>query len=839
MAGQCLINKSYFFIVLLLGVLPSNVFSLNQQSTQLIHFPVTTSFEGHAITLEAKFEDLSKQVQYIRVFYRIKGSEDYQYIEMDEGTENFVATIPASQVKAPTMEYFLFALLTDQSTVSSPASNPFFAPYEVTVTKGAGAAADTQQTTTPPQKIFSSTGETAANVVILSPEPNSNIGKDEAIVAVSFMLKQGNIDVNSVQLFLDRRNVTARAEVSKYMVSYVPANISVGKHHVLLKLKDTGGNNLNPVKWNFVVVGEEKVIVEKRLPITGKLYFNVKNENINDSTVTTISGGTNFYGRYGKIQYKGSAFITSRELKDQQPRNRFFFDVGTSSLGIRLGDTNPRFNDLILWGKRVRGINAYLKLGFFNLEFVQGETYRSIAGKQYDIQIDSTSGATLWIHPTTGDTVQSTTGIYKYGTYKQTLLGIRPSFGSGKKFQFGLNFLKVKDDLTSSKYAINPKDNIVVGPDILITFDKQRVEFKAGAAFSLLTNDISTGPISKEDLESMTSDDTTKVADIPIDPASLENFFIYNTSTIPLLPHNMTSLAYNMQFKFNYFKNSLRILYKSIGSEYYSLGNTFLRKNIKGFAISDRIRLLKNQLYLTLGYEQYLDGLNKIKDGNPDTEPTALKTFNIGISYYPRAIGLPKVSLNFKDHNRDNGLDTLNAVGSQTQDISVQLSYDLKLLNFDNSISLSIIGSDRGDDFNPATSNVGADVTMLTLKTKYQIPLTTIVALASNQSNTGEDSTKYSFKYNQFGLNAIYMLLNNRLKINGGLNVTSGIGTKPVDDIPEEYTNYKRVAFNIGGNFQITPKQYILLDTILITVDDKYSSSYNDTIFRLRYEMKL
>lgn len=832
MAIQRLTIICFLINLIFLEVNQPLAFSLNQQHTRLIHFPVNTGFEAQAIALEAKFEDKAIKVQYVRIYYRVKGSADYQYIEMDEGTENFIGEIPASEVKAPAMEYFLSALLSDQSVVSNPARNPFFAPYEVTITKSTESPENTQKKTVPIEQKSSSIEGTSINFLILNPEPDSKISKDEVVIALSFSSEPDDIDKRSVRLFLDGKNVTRQAKVTTYMISYVPGIISRGKHNVKLLLKDKQGDPLEVVKWYFWVVADEKVKKERKLPFAGRLFFDVRNENITDSTITTVNGGTNFTGRYDKIFYKGSVFITSREKKDQQPRNKFLLEVGTSWIGMRFGDTNPRFNDMILWGKRVRGIEAYVKLGFFNLDFVHGETYRAIPGIQYNILTDPITGDTTWIHPATGDTFKTFPGIYKYGTFKQTLLGIRPSFGRGKKFQLGLNILKVKDDVRSIKYGNNPKDNVVLGPDILLAFDNHRIEFKAGAAFSLITNDISTGLIKKAEI------DKTFDTNIPFDPSKLENILILNASTAPLDPSKLTSLAYNMQFKFNYFKNTFRIQYKSIGSEFNSLGNTFLRKNIKGFSISDRIRLLQNQLFLTFGYEQYLDGLDKIDDGNSDTEPTNLKTFNMGISYYPRVKGSPKVSLNIKDHNRNNGLEKLNAISNQTQDISLQLGYDIKLLDLDNTISLSIIGSDRVDDFYPTTSNVAADIRMFTLKTKYQIPLTTTFTFAFNQSNIGKNSTKYFFEYNHLGLNANYMHLNNKLKVNGGLNITSGVDKKPVNNVPEDYTNYKRVAFNIGASYQITSKQYIMLDNSFISFNDKCTSSYNDSVIRLRYEIK-
>lgn len=793
----------------------------NSQAQQLIHFPITTGIEGESIALEAKFENLSQQVVYMRIYFRSRGVEDYQYVEMDERTDNFVGAIPASAVKAPAMEYFILALLSNQNIISNPASNPFYAPYEITIRPKTETPREYPGKIVPTKKKIQTVDGTSITTLILSPEPDSRVNDDEVVIALSFLTE---IDKKSVQVFLDDKNVTANAEITNFMVSYVPKSIAPGGHRVKLTFKNAEGQAFDPIEWNFQVSTMERFQEQKKekLPISGRLFFDAKSEKYSNQSLSTINGGGNFSGKYGGIHYNGSVFVTSREQSDQQPRNRYLLDVGTSWIGVRLGDTNPRFNDLILWGKRVRGIEAYLKLGFFNIEFVQGETNRAVKGR-----LDSLRIINFNYYPI--DTIN----VYRYGTFKQTLMGIRPSFGSGKNFQLGFNLLKVRDDTSSTKYGLSPKDNVVFGPDILFALDNHRIEFKAGAAFSLITNDISGGAMTKSDIDSIFE------TEIPIDPSDYEDLFILNTSTTPIDPTKLTSLAYNMQFKFNYFNNSILVQYKSIGSEYISLGNTFLRNNIQGFSISDAIRLFQNQLILNIGLDQFIDKLDNEKDDDEFTVPTDLTTFNIGISYYPRKPGLPKVSFNIKDHNRNNDLDTLNAIGNQTKDISVQLGYDFSLFNLKHTVSLGIIGSDRIDDFNPNQFNVATAIRMFTIQTKYQMPLTTTITYATNQNSMGKSVYVHSFKYNQLGIGGIYMLLNNKLRLDGGINLTSAVG----NDFVEKYTDYKRVAFNFGGSYQIASNQYLTFDSSLINFDDKIKHdgkhvTYNDSIFRLRYELR-
>jgi hypothetical protein len=537
------------FLSLIIVFVLSNDFAVASEQTLagIIHFPVKNTSEGQKILIEAKIEDPNIKVQYMRLYYRQKGQSSFQFLEMEEQLNNYVIELPASEVKLPGIEYFIMAVLNNRSMISSPSSNPYYAPYEITITPSTHSEKKSpEQDKITKQTIQQTTSGAQIETVILSPEPNERVALNDVVIAVSFLGDVNKLDLESIRLFIDEKDFSAKAEITKNMISYVPQNLSCDAHQVRIELADKQGNRFNEVTWRFsIILDREKIREEKEgVPLSGNMFVEYKNEKFSDSTLTTSNLGANFRGKYGPIEYHGTLVITSREKSQFQPRNRFLLDVGTSWFGIRLGDTTPRFNELMLWGKRVRGIEAYLKLGFINFEFVQGETNRKVKGIPYKkVIIDSTTGKFEYVNPNTGSTESSTTGIYRYGTFQQNLTAGRLSFGGEKNFQFGINLVKVRDDTSTSTYGSQPKDNLVIGPDILFALDNHRTELKASAAFSLLANDISGGAIKKADLDSA-------IGDVPFDPSKYKKFFILNTSLIPLDPSQLTSLAYQASFRF-------------------------------------------------------------------------------------------------------------------------------------------------------------------------------------------------------------------------------------------------------------------------------------------------
>ena len=823
-----------------------NIYSGASSPAGIIHFPVKNATEGQSIFLEAKIEEQPiRQVQYVRLYFRVKGQADYKFVEMDDQVGNFTGEIPAAVVKAPGVEYFILSLFEDRSMATSPSSNPYYNPYEVSVTPERYRQNEpiSEQKTTD-LKITSESGvDIQPN--ILSPESDEHVSEDDVIIAVSLLGETKNLDVSSIKLIIDRKDFTSAAEITENMITYVPGKLLRGAHQVKIKLADIKGKKFPDIVWRFYVAGSEEVQKKagRKHPFSGKVYAEFRNEKFADSTYTMTNFGGSIHGKYGPLRYNGRVFITSRENPAFQPRNRMFFEVGTSWIGLKFGDTHPTFNELMLWGRRVRGIEAFIKLGFINVEFVTGETNRKIEGIIYIT--DPSNPAPYYINPVTGQPVTSTTGIYQYGTYKQTLMAIRPSFGSGKNFQFGLNLVKVKDDPKSIEHSTRPKDNIVFGPDILLGFDNHRIEFKASAAFSLLADDISTGSLNQEDFDSLNFK-------IPFNPADYEKYFVLNTSLVPLDPSGLTSLAYQGSFKFNYFNNFINVIYKSVGSQYQALANNFLRKDIRGFSAFDRIRLYRNQIYLNIGYEKYLEELSNKDDGEEQTAPNDFAAINVGVSLFPQKKYLPRLNVNWKSYDRNNGLDTLitpSALNYQNNDLSFQLGYDVELMGLNHTLNISHIANDRIDGFKRTYSDFENSIQMYSLRTVYQFPLTTVITYAKNNNITGGGS--YGFKYNMFGVSGIYKLLNNNLTLTAGFTRTNAVGSnttlQTLDNlgnpltvptmVTNNYTDYKRTAFNFGGNFTFLKKHSILWNWSIIDFDDKMTSKYTNNYFRIRYQM--
>jgi hypothetical protein len=861
---------------------------------QIEHFPPTAGVAGSPVSLEARLMTPGRSVVYLRLYFKSIKEQAFKFVDMRPGAQGYAGQIPGRAVRPPAMQYFLVALLSDQTVVNYPARNPYGQPFEVLIRENGEGSIESEKTpkagtevkaqpksSAPPEakpplevspqlldkieklerpmaaapatdssaasevSLGVSQIEPTSSILILSPEPFSAMAAKEVVIAASFMTETP-IDSTSIKILLDGVNVTRKAEISPAIVSYTPATIAPGEHTVTVSARDRLGAVVGPQSWRFQVSGKVEEVAAANLTrrATGVVYAETRREKFSGRSLNNTNIGADLSGSTGPLLYSASAYFTSLEDKTLQPRNRFVINAGLPWLKFTLGDATPYYDELILWGRRVRGFQVGLNTGWVNFDFITGETAR---------QVDH-SPIYQVINLATGDTILQ----QRFGTYKQTLFGLRPSFGSRNGFLWGFTVVKVRDDTTSlSTNASNvvqvgrvtPRDNLVLGTDVSLALDRRRFEIKASGAWSLLSNDISSGAIVPDSLKKISD------VELPFDPKSFDKWFILNESTSPLDPRGKTSLAYQLTLHLNYFNQFLSAGYKQIGSEYVSLGHSFLRNDIRGFFINDRWRLLRNRAFLALGFERYNDHFNNL-DGRPKT---ALNTWQFGLSVFWDP-DLPSLNFNFRNHSRDNGIDSLfisNFGGNPdttdlrennaTRDFSLSLNYDVTAFNLDHTITLSLMNSGRVDNFKRVVTrraisgDVASNLKSISVRTRYQMPITSTITFATNDNDIAGGQSL--FKYNMFSGRVDYDFSQQRTESRSSLNnfsnenrdlqlrtyaafntVSASGGTNPTAAIAASGVNvidYKQTGFQLGGSLQFKQQHELVLDLSLLNYKDR------------------
>jgi len=731
-------------LVLLLFIAPLQNILAQDDPVRIEHIPVNQADVGQPVKIEARLIGVTdeSQVQEAKLWFKGHDEDAFDFINMPFELGQFIGSIPRESVNSQGVDYFIEVLLNDGSSFTFPESNPLSDPQLINV-RSAEARAATEA------------------VLLISPEPFSRI-RGEVLIAVAFNRYIRELDTSKIRLRLNGADKTSRAQITDEILIATFPKLTPGRQRIdLLYDGDEGTEQLG--SWGFFYVSEEQAGKDFSEYVGGTSTSEGIFQRYNGYDQRIFREKFNIKFESGPISLVTKGRLTSEEEGYRQPKHQFQVDLGlTKHFHMRYGDINPRYNEIILWGRRVRGAELDVDVGFTRLQMIYGDMTRDIEGLQYvDTLIDTT----------TSTTYQDTT--YKYGTYRRWTAATRLSFGAPNRFMVGITAMKAKDDTSSILYGNNPKDNLVAGADLNVFFDRKRVALTAQTALSLYNENTLEAPLEDaEDFkdiiwinqyfdplpsEGITTDTLTDETSLDMD--KVVSSIIKN------------ALSYKGKLRLRYFGNDLQIGYKSINKSYNTLGNPTLISDKAGYFVKDRLRLFKSRVYFNIGYESYWDNVNDRGDIRSTQD-----LISTGLSIYT-ADHLPDITFGFKDIlNANDGtqsiyapdplnnpdiLDTIDTrKENQTQNISFSLSQRVAFANTDNQIAVSYSMSDRSDtyfDLGDAKNN-GYYVSV---RSEYDMPFNTTFNYSNSSLTSIGGLTDVS--YNFINLRFNYFFLNKKL----------------------------------------------------------------------------
>tara|TARA_B110000495_G_scaffold43593_1_gene35778 strand:+ start:39 stop:2273 length:2235 start_codon:yes stop_codon:yes gene_type:complete len=683
--------------------------------------------------------------------------------------------------------------------------------------------------------LFSSILLSQSDVLIMSPEPNSEISGYDVLIAISTFGMKG-INPNNIQLLLDGEDISDLAYMDEDMVTCLLDQLEPGLHQIQLFIDGRG-----PKIWSFTTT-----LREPTLKYSGRIRSSSSMDQIDDQTLNISQVMVNFKGSaYEWMKFKTNVKITTQEQALYQPRNVLGFEITLKDYAtINVGDSNPRLSHFTMNGKRIRGLNANIKWSWFNLHFVQGEINRAIEGdlkKAYSYSIDTDDEGTKFL------------SLSRNGyTFEQNVMAGRLALGRGEKFQWGLNFMKARDDTNSVTQELNnaeivyspdatgsvsgldsgvvytiselgtkahylegknwagdgPKDNLVIGTDLGISLFNKRLRLDGELALSMTNNNIWGGPLTLAQLDTMIDDSVdNKLLSIDLssfpDPADYEKILIINPNMAPLVPIDinafgdsatvalmdavlsMPSLAYRGRAVTNFYGNYLAVEYSQVGPQYNSLANPYLVKNKREFSVSDKLKLLQNRLMLTMGYKHQDDDILTTVDNLKSQN-----TVSLGINALPGP-GLPTLNFTYRSIDRDNGIDSLitlpdstftdNRQNTHTNNIMVNISHRFDLV-WSHALSGTFVNVNKTDKFTDRDTNfvdpaMSTNVMNFTLSTRYNFQLKTTLNLTINSSELSTGPGERGIQdFLTTNFDTEYPLFKNRILGKVGLNYAQGSG---------------------------------------------------------------
>ncbi|MEO8166831.1 MAG: hypothetical protein ABI623_01200, partial [bacterium] len=504
--SACKAVRSFRFGFLLLVAASCFPFlSPAQVSTAISSISPAEAQSGLPVTLRAELQrgELVERVYFV---YRTFGESEWTHVEMQLRGNTAIVSLPADVVRPVYIDYYLVIINRSGTMEAYPLND---SPEPLTRAPSKTLQLPVRQKEEDLQAVF------------LSPEQNSTFESSDVLISVSLLRADSTVVRRATQIVLDGADVSQYAVLSDDILVYVPDNhglrLKPGRHKVSVLLFTRDGNLYRQVSTSFNVVGDGKAeeVVEGAFVSNGTFDLEIRNERVNNISTWYKRGGMRFTGSQGDWRINSNLFLTSDEQPDRQPQNRYYVSLESQWLAIGYGDSYPMFPDLILNGKRVRGLNSSVHLGVFNVDMALGKTVRDIDGALLKVIPISQLGTEQAADPTAAYArIDSLTwGKYSYGTYARDMFAIRPSIGSGEKFQIGLTWLKAKDDPGSIRFGTRPQENLVVGIDAISKFDKSRIQLAGQAAFSAYNSDISSGNFTDAYIDSVYKKDAATIKD--------------------------------------------------------------------------------------------------------------------------------------------------------------------------------------------------------------------------------------------------------------------------------------------------------------------------------------
>lgn len=859
-------------------------------------------------------------VQEAILFYNFDQGIGFQQKEVEFRNGVFTANFEIIDPTASSVEYYFQLNLTSGSQVFYPENSPTENPIRV--------------------DIVNSNDEQSAEAVkrnedidynILSPIAGNALAPNDVVIAIALYYDINTLDSGEFRLFIDNRDVTELADTSDYFISYVPKDLKNGRHTIKLEYH-TESDVFLVTSWDFDVVDPSKA---RSADFTGnnsnrpfgRIELGARSQKIAGNSNDAYTARSNITGTYGIFRYSLNGFFTSQESDRLQPQNRY---GATLQLGKWLrfdaGHVYPNISRFTISGRRIYGINTQANLfkDNFNVQFVYGEVNRKVTNLYTGVdREEKTDGA---------GNVVDTTYTLKFedlgkGTFTRKITAARVALGNERHFQIGVHAMKVEDDTSSifnirnfntllqappSLYtdldqgdiqklqgnpellqvqngSVRPQGNFVAGTTLKMGFAKNRIRLESETVASALNNDIYGGSLTVQGADDLGFDITQEDADLleslsrliiinenmNILPIRVKDFNTDSSEAEPFFPTSI--LGSNSEFSINYPSNNFKLQYRWVGPNFSSLANSTVRRDISGFTASDRFRLFKNRLYVTLGYETLEDNVTNIKDATTESN-----TYRTNLSWYPVSRKLPRMSMGFRFRNRENGVTRFNPYvtpgfenaavqnfvidvdesgnidtlvtpvpkESTTLNLSGSVTQQFELFNMIHDASLSFNNLNTKDEVF-TFGDVKSSAVSFNITSRFnEVRLRTQLGLTFNNTETGSGQATFDI----FGLYSgfSYFLAGGKLNLNGRLAITSNTSktrslivdpTVEGDNNPEnDYfildTNIVESDFNtfviqMGAQYDVNKYHSFIFDSNFTNVSGAGNS--NDSIVSLRY----
>jgi len=314
--------------LLLLLVLPvSNIFA-----EEIIHSPRQLAIPGEDIEVVAGSNKIGS-FDRMELYVRTNGSTAYIMVPMMNNGRKFNAKIPGHFVKDLGTEYYLAAYTAGQK-ITLPKTNPDSNPFKIKIDKSQ-----------------------LNNVIdIISPKPDSKHTDRRPNIAVSISKISNSIDVSSIQLELDGKDISNSIQYSAGHIAVIlPVDLIPGEHKLFLKFRSNSTVDYFQESWSFTILEEDIEAMgdawKTQTSLSGNYQYSKTMSKGGNSNLTNPNGyataNLSFSAERNKEKLTiGPLNYTTQEMENQQLAQSFGFSYSNPYFETKWGNISASLNQL-------------------------------------------------------------------------------------------------------------------------------------------------------------------------------------------------------------------------------------------------------------------------------------------------------------------------------------------------------------------------------------------------------------------------------------------------------------------------------------------------------------
>lgn len=701
--------------------------------------------------------DQTEEPEEIVFSYRQIGQDAYNEITRPGNeitSDEIIFRLPRLVGTANGFEYF-FTIRTENYLITLPEYQPHFNPYRV---------------------FLPLAGQVSRGFILLNPV--TNIGHDEDLIfGVSFYNFEDTIDISTIRLFHNGREVTRQATISPPLLVYTISKPRGGSHRLQIRAITLDGNPVLSRDWSYSVTPKPTIVDAIPFDVRGNATFSSNLRSVSTSEETEFMGRVrndasfrmNLHARQDWLLFRSRFFLSSYESSSRQPVNRYSIGFTVPYFELSLIDSTPNYGTFLLSNRNVRGFSSRLHYNIFSLNTAYGQINRAVDGREIP-------GEEPDEEPT-----------YTAGTFQRYTFSGKLEIGTRDLISFGLGFAKSKDrtrtlderyylssDEESTGILVTPKDNFVIGSDVRLSLDNQRFVFGAEIATSIYNSNIIDGVMSLDELEDYL-DDT-----FPFDPESFHNIIIINKNMEPIIP-NRASMAHRFYLNWFIAGNFLNLSYSEVGASFRSLSSAYLQNDARTLNVSNNVSLFRNQLILDVGF-------NLIRDNLAGQKFVTTTNTNWYLQSMLRLPNYPYLRMGYNDNSFADD-SAANDIDQKRGAFNIGTGYQFTELPFSiTTLDLSMnLSNDKDFSETEAFDLSGTSFQLSIFNRMRELPLVTRFNFTNSVQQNSITVPDESRHYRSFSLRNEYSLFQQTVRpfLNLKLNTLSG------DQPQQQITNYE------------------------------------------------